>query len=140
MSDDEVTNMTAPVQPGWYPDRSDVHGITVATLQPKDDPFYSHTGPQSLDSIAPGTVLQTRSFRYHIFGFPTLLETTQLLYRSTSQTGKATVNVTSVIQPPIQLDKTKGACQPRRTVRRSRKATRSRQSRRRSLVSASTFA
>jgi hypothetical protein len=23
MSDDEVTIMTAPVQPGWYPDRSD---------------------------------------------------------------------------------------------------------------------
>jgi hypothetical protein len=107
MSDDEVTIMTAPVQPGWYPDRSDAHGITVATLQPKDDPFYSYTGLQSLDSIAPGTVLQTRSFRYHIFGFPTLLETTQLLYRSTSQTGKATVNVTSVIAPPIQLDKAK---------------------------------
>jgi hypothetical protein len=58
-------------------------------------------------SIAPGTVLKTRSFRYHIFGFPTLLETTQLLYRSTSQTGKPTVNVTSIIQPPIQLDEAK---------------------------------
>jgi hypothetical protein len=36
-----------------------------------------------------------------------LLETTQLLYRSTSQTGNPTVNVTSVIQPLIQLDETK---------------------------------
>jgi hypothetical protein len=94
--------MTAPHQPGWYPDRRDVPGIAVVTPQPKDDAFYSYSDP--LDSIAPGTVLKTRSFRYHIFGFPTLLETTQLLYRSTSQTGKPTVNVTSIIKPPIQFD------------------------------------
>jgi hypothetical protein len=93
------------VQPGWYPDRRGAPGIAVVTLQPQDDPFYSYTGP--LDSVAPGTVLKTRSFKYHLFGFPTLLETTQLLYRSTSQTGKPTVNVTSVIKPPIQFDKTK---------------------------------
>jgi Secretory lipase len=97
--------MTGPLQPGWYPDRSNVPGIAVVTPQPKDDPFYSYTDP--LDRVAPGTVLKTRSFRYHIFGFPTLLETTQLLYRSTSQTGKPTVNVTSVIAPPIQFDATK---------------------------------
>jgi hypothetical protein len=75
--------------------------------QPKDDPFYSYTGPPPLASIAPGTVLKTRSIPYHAVGVPTLLTTTQLLYRSTSQTGNPTVNVTSVIQPPIQLDKTK---------------------------------
>ena len=81
--------------------------MAVAALQPKDDPFYSYTGSTPLASIAPGTVLQTRSFPYHIFVFPTLLETTQLLYRSTSQTGKPTVNVTSVIQPLIQFDEKK---------------------------------
>ncbi|MGO9104282.1 MAG: triacylglycerol lipase, partial [Mycobacterium sp.] len=97
--------MTAPQQPGWYPDRGDPPGIAVVTPQPKDDPFYSYTDP--LDGIAPGTVLKTRSFHYHIFGFPTLLETTQLLYRSTSQTGKPTVNVTSIIKPPIHVDETK---------------------------------
>jgi Secretory lipase len=97
--------MVAPVQPGWYPDRSNAPGIAVATPQPKDDPFYSYTGP--LDGIAPGTVLNSRSLRYHLFGFPTLLETTQLLYRSTSQTGKPTVNVTSVIKPPIRFDEAK---------------------------------
>src|SRR5271157_3315438 len=95
--------MTAPLEPG----RSGAPGMAVAALQPKDDPFYSYTGSTPLANIAPGTVLKTRSFRYHIFGFPTLLETTQLLYRSTSQTGKPTVNVTSVIAPPIQFDKTK---------------------------------
>ena len=40
-----------------------------------------------------------RSIRYHILGIPTALKTTQLLYRSTGQTGKPTANVTSVIQP-----------------------------------------
>ena len=99
--------MTAPLQPGWHPDRSGAPGMAVAALQPKDDPFYSYTGSTPLASIAPGTVLQTRSFPYHIFVFPTLLETTQLLYRSTSQTGKPTVNVTSVIQPLIQFDEKK---------------------------------
>ena len=78
--------------------------MAVAALQPKDDPFYSYTGSTPLENVTPGTVLKTRSFPYHIFGFPTLLETTQLLYRSTSQTGKPTISVTSVIQPPIQFD------------------------------------
>jgi hypothetical protein len=88
-----------------YPDRSGMPVIATVTAQPKDDAFYSYTEP--VDGIAPGTVLKTRNFHYHLFGFPTLLETTQLLYRSTSQMGKPTVNVTSIIKPPIQFDKTK---------------------------------
>jgi Secretory lipase len=77
----------------------------MAVPQPKDDPFHQYT--DSLESIPPGTVLKTRSFAYRAFGFPTWLKATQLLYRSTSQTGNPTVNVTSVIQPPDQDDKTK---------------------------------
>src|SRR5271169_3016449 len=99
--------MTTPPLPVWYPGRSGVPGIAVASLPPRDDPFCSYTGSTPLDSIAPGTVLDTRRFRYHLFGFPTLLETTQLLYRSTSQTGKPTVNVTSIIAPPFQFDATR---------------------------------
>src|SRR5882757_5214240 len=99
--------MTTPPLPVWYPGRSGVPGIAVASLQPQDDPFYSYTGSTPLDSIAPGTVLNTRRFHYHLFGFPTLLDTTQLLYGSTSQTGKPTVNVTSVIKPPFQFDATR---------------------------------
>jgi Secretory lipase len=79
--------------------------MAVVTPQPKDDAFYSYTG--ALDGVAPGTVLKTRNFHYHIFGLPTLCETTQLLYRSTSQTGKPTANVTSIIKPPIQFDHTR---------------------------------
>jgi hypothetical protein len=82
--------------------------IPAATPQPRDDPFYKYTDSKPLPDILPGTVLKTRSFPYQIFGIvPTLLNATQLLYRSTSQTGTPTVNVTSVIQPPIQPDKTK---------------------------------
>ena len=67
--------------------------------QPKDDPFYTYSGSTPLPDVPPGTVLATRSVPYHMLGIPTALKTTQLLYRSTSQTGKPTVNVTSVIQP-----------------------------------------
>ncbi len=84
--------------------------IPAATPQPKDDSFYKYTDTKPLPDILPGTVLKTRSFPYKIFGaIPTLLNVTQLLYRSTKPdpTGTPTVNVTSVIQPPIQPDKTK---------------------------------
>jgi hypothetical protein len=37
-------------------------------------------------------------------GVPTAVKTTQLLYESTSQTGKPTINVTSVIQPSRAAD------------------------------------
>ncbi len=100
--------MTAPLQPrGWYPDLSAAPGKPLPALQPKDDPFYSYTGNTPLADIPPGTVLETRNIHYHILGVPTSLKTIQLLYRSTSQTGNPTVNVTSVIQPLSQPDKTK---------------------------------
>jgi Secretory lipase len=96
--------MTEPLRPtGWFPDPGCEPGMAV--LQPKDDPFYQYTG--SLAGVLPGTVLKTRSFAYRAFGFPTWLKATQLLYRSTSQTGNPTVNVTSVLQPPDEDDKTK---------------------------------
>jgi hypothetical protein len=104
--------MTSPPPPqGWYPVQSglpaEVAPARALMPQPKDDPFYTYTGSTPLDQIAPGTVLATRSVPYHVLGIPTALKTTQLLYRSTSQTGKPTVNVTSVIQPLRQVDTTK---------------------------------
>jgi hypothetical protein len=98
--------MTAPPQPTrWHPYPGREPGMAVP--QPKDDPFYSYAGSTPLASIAPGKVLNTRNIHYRAFGVPTWLRATQLLYRSTSQTGNPTVNVTSVIQPPDQDDKTK---------------------------------
>jgi hypothetical protein len=96
---------TPPQRTGWYPYPGREPGMAVPL--PKDDPFYSYAGSTPLASIAPGKVLNTRSIHYRAFGVPTWLTATQLLYRSTSQTGNPTVNVTSVIQPPDQDDKTK---------------------------------
>lgn len=97
--------MTTPSDPSWQPAQAEAPSVGVAVPPPRDDPFYSYTGSAPLEVLPPGTVLNTRSFRYRLFGFPTLLNTTQLLYRSTSQIGKPTVNVTSIIQPPIQFAK-----------------------------------
>ena len=95
--------MTTPT--GWYLDPSRVPGAAAAVPEPKDDPFYKYDGPLDMD---PGTVLRTRRTTYHIGGYPTPLEATQLLYRSTNnQTGKPTVNVTSVIPPLIKPEETK---------------------------------
>ena len=52
--------------------------------------------------IAPGTVLKTRTVAFHIEGIELPLTAVQLLYRSTSELGKPTVNVTSVLLPPVK--------------------------------------
>ncbi|MFY9918627.1 MAG: lipase family protein [Mycobacterium sp.] len=104
--------MTVPLPPeGFYPLPSalpvQVAPARAFVPQPKDDPFYTYSGSTPLEQIPPGKVLATRNIPYHILGFPTLLKTTQLLYRSTSQTDKPTANVTSVIQPLHQPDTTR---------------------------------
>ncbi len=96
--------MTAPT--GWYPALSRGLGMTAAVPEPKDDPFYQYD-PAQLPGKLPGTVLNQRPTTYHVLGVPTGLDATQLLYRSTSQTGKPTANVTSIISPPIKPNKTK---------------------------------
>jgi hypothetical protein len=98
--------MAALQSQGWFPDPS-VPPAGVLSITPKEDHFYTYTGSKPLAQIPPGTVLATRSIPYHILGVPTLLKTTQLLYRSTSQLNEPTVNVTSVIQPVGHADKTK---------------------------------
>jgi hypothetical protein len=70
---------------------------------PEQDPFYDYTGSTPLASIAPGTVLKTRTLSYHVAGIPLPVRAVQLLYRSTGQTGEATVNVTSVLRPPLSF-------------------------------------
>lgn len=74
-------------------------GAGSAGAASASDPFYQYTGSTPLASIAPGTVVKTRTVPYHIVGFATPLKATQLLYRATNAQGQPTVNVTSVIQP-----------------------------------------
>jgi hypothetical protein len=63
------------------------------------DPFYKYTGATPLSAIEPGTVLKKRTVQYHMGDLQLPLQAQQLLYRSTSITGKPTVNVTSVVKP-----------------------------------------
>jgi hypothetical protein len=74
---------------------------TVPT--PEQDPFYAYQGATPLTSIPPGTVLKTRTLSYHVAGIPLPVTAVQLLYRSTGETGQPTVNVTSVLEPPLAL-------------------------------------
>lgn len=76
-------------------------GVHAAT-SPLDSPFYDYDGTTPLADIAPGTVLRTRTIPYRIQSVPLPLETVQILYRSTSQIGEPTTNVTSVIRPAVR--------------------------------------
>ena len=67
---------------------------------PAQDPFYRYTGSTALASIQPGTVLKTRTLKYHLAGIKLPLTVTQLLFRSTSETGAPDVAVTSVAHAP----------------------------------------
>ncbi len=65
--------------------------------------FYDYTGSTPLSQIAPGTVLNTRILSYHVAGLMFPVEVVQLLYRSAGSLGQPTVNVTSVLEPPLRL-------------------------------------
>jgi len=75
----------------------------AAPPTPEEDPFYDYSGATPLASIAPGTVLKSRTLSYHVVGIPLPVKAVQLLYRSTSQVGEPTVNVTSVLKPPLSF-------------------------------------
>jgi Secretory lipase len=77
-----------------------------ATLTPDEDPFYKYEGKTRLNRIAPGTVLKTRTVPFHVAGIEEPVTAVQLLYRSTSELRKPTVNVTSVLLPPVKLGTT----------------------------------
>jgi Secretory lipase len=74
-----------------------------AAVPPGQDPFYAYQGATPLASIAPGTVLKTRTLSYHVAGLPLPVRAVQLLYRSTGALGQPTVNVTSVLRPPVSF-------------------------------------
>jgi hypothetical protein len=75
----------------------------AAPPTPEEDPFYQYSGSTPLAQVAPGTVLKTRTLSYHVVGVPLPVQAVQLLYRSTSQLGEPTVNVTSVLKPLLSI-------------------------------------
>ena len=63
------------------------------------DPFYQYTGGTPLSSVAPGTVLKTRTISASIAGFKTSFKATQIVYRSTDAMMQPTANVTTIFTP-----------------------------------------
>ncbi|MDA8072720.1 MAG: lipase [Actinomycetota bacterium] len=68
---------------------------------PSRDAFYRYSGP--LASIAPGTVLRSRTVTIPWGGLDTPVTATQLLYRTTTELGAPTVTVTTVLRPDLVL-------------------------------------
>lgn len=78
-------------------------GATPAGASTSSDPFYTYSGTAPLGSYAPGAVLKTRTLLYHVTGIPLPLTVVQLLYRSTTQLGAPSANVTSVVEPLVRF-------------------------------------
>jgi len=70
---------------------------SAATTTP--DPFFQYTGSTPLASIAPGTVLKSRTISVYLAGFTTSAKATQLVYRSTDAQQRPTANVTTIVTP-----------------------------------------
>ncbi|MFI6151546.1 lipase family protein [Kitasatospora sp. NPDC051170] len=62
------------------------------------DPFSTYDGGTPLASLAPGTVLKTRTLPYHVLGLPTPVTAIQILYRTTDVQGRPAANVTTVVR------------------------------------------
>lgn len=71
---------------------------TTARAAAASDPFYTYDAGTPLDSLAPGTVLATRTLPYHVLGLPTPVTAVQLLYRTTDAQGRPAANVTTVLR------------------------------------------
>ncbi|MFJ1704861.1 lipase family protein [Kitasatospora sp. NPDC088346] len=69
-----------------------------ASTASASDPFYTYDGNVPLASLAPGTVLKTRTLAYHLVGLPTPVKAIQLLYRTTDAQGRPAANVTTVVR------------------------------------------
>src|SRR4051794_13924782 len=73
---------------------------SAAIPLPHDDPFYSYDGAAPLASIAPGTVLKTRTVTVGAPGAGAgALPATQLLYRTQDEQRHPSVTVTTVVNP-----------------------------------------
>lgn len=82
-----------------------VPGASFAESLSSADSFYSYDGSEPLSSMEKGAVLKKRSFKYTLLGFPTVLDVTQILYRTQNARGEPAANVTSVISGPIRNGK-----------------------------------
>jgi pimeloyl-ACP methyl ester carboxylesterase len=68
-----------------------------APLKDSEDPFYRWEKP--LEAVPPGTVLRRREVQVGAAGITTPVTATQVLYRTTKQSGRAVTTVATVIRP-----------------------------------------
>ncbi|MFI2472357.1 lipase family protein [Nocardia xishanensis] len=78
--------------------------VTAPPASATQEAFYSYTGAAPLASFEPGTVLATRNLAYRISGIEAPVEVVQLLYRTTDAQYRPSVDVTSVLLPPVGGD------------------------------------
>ncbi len=72
-----------------------------AATPPAGDPFYSWSG--SLQKVAPGTVLRTRTVTIDALGVLPTATATQVLYRTTNQLGQPDATVATIVRPTANL-------------------------------------
>lgn len=71
----------------------------AAPLEDVDDPFYRYDKP--LADIAPGTVLRRRTVAVGASGVTSPITATQVLYRTTKQSGAAITTVATILRPAL---------------------------------------
>ncbi|MFD8483676.1 lipase family protein [Kitasatospora sp. NPDC059673] len=72
--------------------------VTATAVGTSTDTFYTYDGSTPLSSLAPGTVLKTRTLAYHLLGVPTPVQAVQLLFRTTDAQGRPSAGVTTVVR------------------------------------------
>jgi len=71
------------------------------------DRFYSFSNQSKLAAAQPGDILKSRVRNYHFMGFPTQGLAIQLLFRTTDAQGRPAAEVTTVLVPAGNHDRTK---------------------------------
>ncbi|MEN8674037.1 lipase family protein [Nocardioides sp.] len=76
-------------------------GGAAPSASARAEAFRRYDGRKPLRTIEPGTVLKTREITYSLQGLPLPIDVVQILYRTEDTLERPTVNVTSVLQPPL---------------------------------------
>jgi hypothetical protein len=76
----------------------------VSAKADPNDAFHTYGGTKAqLAALKRGAVIKTRTRTYSLQGITLPITVVQMLYRTTDQLGRPTVNVTSVLKPPVAL-------------------------------------
>lgn len=71
----------------------------TASQPPLSSPFYKYTGSKPLREVKLGTVLKTRTLKYHVRGISLPITATQLQFRTEDMVGDPAIGVTTVLHP-----------------------------------------